>query len=185
MLIRYFLCQVKVRPFLTWVVISPQRGTRCVRSCSWISAARSPTRAHLGLQGAGVDSSPGGVPAVTQDGLQRERRMGKERDGTGARGEPAHRDSCLVFSGREGGGGTPFSRGSADHPSPSLAEGGGLSTLLARFPHNLFKHRIARFLTRLLTQKWQRLERLGWRTSLSEVRRGGLGLYPVGRQRIF
>lgn len=61
---------------------------------------------------------------------------------------------------------------------------GGLSALLARFPHNLFKYLIARFLTGLLTQKWQRLERPGWRTSLSEVRRGGLGLYSVGRQRI-
>ena len=68
--------------------------------------------------------------------------------------------------------------------SSEQAAGGGLSALLARFPHNLFKRLIARFLTGLLTQKWQRLERPGWRTSLSEVLRGGLGLYPVGRQRI-
>ena len=85
MLIRSFLCQVKVRPFLTWVVISPRRGTRCVRSCSWVPAAPPPTRAHLRLQGARVDNSPRGVPAVTQDGWQRDRGMGKERDGGAGR----------------------------------------------------------------------------------------------------
>lgn len=72
---------------------------------------------------AGGVGSPGGVPSVTQTDCRERDEWEGEGTGRGA-GEPADRDSCLVFSGREGG--TPFSRGSADdHPSPSLAEGAG------------------------------------------------------------